>query len=302
MEGATVHEARALCLPFVQVHELRDGAAGSDRCWQLLVSHAGGPTETASARRLLVVLDGNLNAVPAALMQHTRVERGLPPSPPCTVVGVGYPGVRFHDREQRARDFLPALPPGLDGAAWQSGQADAFSAFLDTRLLPWLEAQQGCRYAEVGLFGHSFGGLFSLYKLLNAPGRFSAFFSISPSLWWADGWLLAQVAQRDDLARRCEGRRLYLGIGADEKAMPGDDAQRSALHQERDLQGRFARLVALLRSQGVCAQAETFAGEDHGSVVYPAMARAVRWLTGPSPPPGQTGHDHDKNIDRTTPQ
>jgi predicted alpha/beta superfamily hydrolase len=213
-------------------------------------------------------------------MQQTRMERGLGCEPPCTVVGVGYPDVAFYDRTRRARDFLPTLPEGLDPSVCPSGQADAFSAFLDGQLLPWLEAQHAAAFTEVGLYGHSYGGLFALQKLMRAPGRFDAFFSISPSLWWANGWLLNQMGAA---AERCAGHSLFLGIGSDERALPGDGAQRQAMHRERDVLGNFAGLVAHLHGQDARFQAETFAGEDHGSVVYPSIARAVRWLMQPAP-------------------
>lgn len=283
-----IGEPTGLSLPFVQVHELKDPATGESR--QLFISRVK-PTAGA-AGRLLVLLDGNLSAVPAALMQHTRMERGLGDPPPCTVVGVGYPDVQFYDRARRARDYLPPMPMGLAPSAWQGGRADTFAHFLDASLLPWLEARQGAAFSEVGLFGHSYGGLFALYKLLLQLGRFDAFFSISPSLWWADGWLLDQLP---GAVGRCAGRTLFLGIGADERAMPGDDAQRQALHQERDLQARFARLVAELQAQHLSFTAETFAGEDHGSVLYPAISRAVRWLMRPAPGDHHDKHQH-KNI------
>lgn len=282
-------EVRHLDLPFIQVHELQDADSGERR--QLLLSQAGSADGQAGCR-LLVLLDGNLSAVPAALMLHTRMERGVGHLPTCTVVGVGYPGVRFYDGKRRALDYLPTLPPGQDSAVNPSGQAEAFSRFLDTQLLPWLEAQQGAPYAEIGLFGHSYGGLFALYKLLHQPGRINTYFSISPSLWWADGWLLDQLAVARE---RCAGRTVFLGIGDDERAMPGDDEQRMALHAERDLQGRFARLVTELQRRAgadVRIQAETFAGEDHGSVLYPALARAVRWLLRDHAIPSATDRIH----------
>ena len=281
-------ETTGLNLPFVQVHEFLDPTTGEYR--ELFISDA--KPSTGAAARLLVLLDGNLSAVPAALMQHTRMERGLGNPPPCTVVGVGYPGVQFYDRARRSRDYLPPLPIGLDTSAWQGGRADAFAHFLDASLLPWLEARQGTAFSEVALFGHSYAGLFALYKLLHLPGRFDAFFSISPSLWWANGWLLDQLP---GAAGRCAGRTLYLGIGADERAMPEDDAQRQALHQERDLQARFARLVAELQARHQCFTAETFAGEDHGSVLYPAVSRAVRWLMRPA-----LGKHHDTDQHQNT--
>lgn len=278
-------EVGTLSLPFVQVHELR--AASGDESWQLSISRAE-PTGETACHRLLVLLDGNLSTVPAALMQHTRMERGVGDLPACSVVGVGYPDTRFYDLDRRSRDYLPPLPSGLNPSGRQGCGADAFARMLDEQLLPWLEAQQGRNFTEVGLFGHSYGGLFALYKLLRCPGRFDAFFSVSPSLWWADGWVLGQLS---GAAERCAGRTLYLGIGADERAMPGDDAQRVALHNERDLQGQFARLVAELNRQRVGFTAETFAGEDHGSMIYPAISRAVRWLMRPAHDPYQNKHN-----------
>lgn len=275
--NAVAPQGRGLELPFVQLHDWP--ATASDERWQLAISRSAPAGATPPAgHRLLLVLDGNLGAIPAALMQHTRAERGVGDLPASTVVGVGYPDVRFYDAGRRAHDYLPPLPPG-HGADTPGGRADAFAALLDEHLLPWLEAQQGVPFTEVGLFGHSYGGLFALYKLLYRTGRINAFFSISPSLWWADGWLLDQL---HDAASRCQDRKLYLGIGAYERAMPGDDAQRMALHAERDLQGRYARLVAALQAQRVDFTAETFAGEDHGSVLYPALTRAVRWLMRPA--------------------
>jgi hypothetical protein len=68
-----------------------------------------------------------------------------------------------------------------------------------------------------------------------------------------------------------------------------------ALHAERDLQGRFARLVTELQRRAgadVRIQAETFACEDHGSVLYPALARAVRWLLRDHAIPSATDRIH----------
>jgi predicted alpha/beta superfamily hydrolase len=285
----------SLQLPYVQVQDLRDQASGALR--RLYISHAGHPAD-GPAQRLLIVLDGNLSALPAALMLQAHADRsariacGLPP---CMVVGVGYPGVHFHDHARRARDFLPALPPGRDAQAqaWDSGAADAFADFLDGQLLPWLEAHQGSTLSDIGLYGHSYGGLFTLYKLLRQPGRFHAFFSISPSLWWAEGWLLTQLTEA---GARCRGRTVYLGIGADERALPGDDAQRVAQHAHRDVQGRFAQLATELQSRTGAEtrlQIETLAGEDHGSVIYPTLTRAVRWLTLAPPCAQNTTPDTD---------
>lgn len=285
---AQAQEGQALILPFIKQYDWQDHTSG--KRWLLSISRVGAQVQT-SGHRLLVLLDGNLNAVPAALMQHTRMERGVGDLSACTVVGLGYPDTRFYDMERRKNDYLPPLPQESNSSNWQGGHADTFARLLDERLLPWLEEKQDAAFSEVGLLGHSYGGLFTLYKLLHQPGRFHAFFSISPSLWWADGWLLDQLS---GLSEHCVARTLYLGIGADERAMPGDDAQRMAMHQERDLQGRFARLLRELNKQRISFTAETLAGEDHGSVVFPAISRAMRWLMRPA-------HGHTQNKHSTPP-
>lgn len=277
-------DAPALSLPFVRLHTLQ-GTAPAD-VWSLAISRTGAETdadpEPRAAHRLLLVLDGNVAVAPAALMQQSLAARGVGVAPRSTLVGVGYPGVHLHHPQRRARDLLPPWPvdtPRPPGDCENlGGEADRFARFLDEQLLPWLVAQQRTDFTEVGLFGHSFGGLFALYKLLHRPGRMQAFFAVSPSLWWADGWLLRQL---DGAEAHCAGCTLSLGLGGDERALPGDDETRQALHRARDMQGRFAQLVAGLRRRQVALQAEVFAGEDHGSVLYPALTRAVRWLMQP---------------------
>ncbi|MDT7839051.1 alpha/beta hydrolase [Aquabacterium sp. OR-4] len=289
----------ALSLPFVRQHTLRD--TQSDQAWCLAIAKTAAAEArcgdaTGAAHRLLLVLDGNLAVAPAALMQQSLAERARGLAPRSTLVGVGYPGVALRHAQRRAQDFLPPWPAGLarpaDAGDFAEGQADRFARFLDAQLLPWLATHERTQFTEVGLFGHSFGGLFALHKLLHRPGPMQAFFAVSPSLWWADGWLQRQPG---GTAAQGAGRSLWLGIGSDERALPGDDAARQALHRRRDMQGRFAQLVAQLQHGPVALQAEVLAGEDHGSVLYPALTRAVRWLMQPVPQP-DARHSHPSHT------
>ncbi len=266
---------QALGLPHVWVENHRDAVSGEWR--QLFLTRACVPQE-APAERLLVLLDGNVTAPPAAQMALLRLARAAAePVSSCWVVGVGYPGVDFYDLARRAQDFLPERPAGCAPALGETGQALAFARFLDEQLLPELETRNGQRFAEVALYGHSYGGLFALCKLLFCPGRFDAFFAISPSLWWADGWVLEQLHHARSNA---VGKTLFLGIGRDERVKGSDSPKRMALHAQRDLQARFSRLAVSLEGlmgPSTRLQTEIFPNEDHGSVVYPSLTRAVRW-------------------------
>lgn len=275
MIDARLSPGPALRLPWVRVEDHRDAVSGELR--KLFHCHAGLPGD-APAERLLVLLDGNVALPPAAQMALLRLERAaVEPVSSCRIVGVGYPDVDFYDLARRSKDYLPELPPGGHPSLCESGKAKAFSRFLDEQLVPEMEARNGRRFNEVALYGHSYGGLFALYKLLFGPGRFDAFFAISPSLWWADGWVLQHLSAARQSAA---GKTVFLGIGREERAHSTDSPERVALHAQRDLQARFAQLAVSLGgliSPAAQLRTEIFANEDHGSVVYPSLARAVRW-------------------------
>ena len=93
--------------------------------------------------------------------------------PPMIVVGVPTP--------DRNRDFVPRV----DAQFPDSGGADKFLPFL----LEELQSTIDGRYRSAGidiLFGHSFGGVLSLYTLFKAPDAFEAYIAVGTSTWVAD--------------------------------------------------------------------------------------------------------------------
>src|SRR5580692_6186874 len=108
--------------------------------------------------------------------------------PPMIVVGI--------INTDRARDMTPTKPAsGFGGAPWigSAGGADKFLAFIADELLPTIDHNYRTRPYRV-LIGHSFGGLFAVYALLNRPEVFKGYLAISPSLWW-DDQILVRTAQ-----------------------------------------------------------------------------------------------------------
>jgi len=71
----------------------------------------------------------------------------------------------------RFRDFSPS----------PSGDAARFSSFLKNELIPYMN--KNYRTESYNIFmGHSMGGLFVIYTLLNEPQLFNAYFAMSPAL------------------------------------------------------------------------------------------------------------------------
>ncbi len=87
-------------------------------------------------------------------------------------------GIVNKDRE---RDFLPTkseeYPTG--------GGADKFLNFIDSELTHYIDSIYPTEPYRC-LIGHSAGGLFAIYTLINRPKLFNSFICIDPSMWYDD--------------------------------------------------------------------------------------------------------------------
>lgn len=124
--------------------------------------------------------------------------------PGLAVIGIGYDTERQFARELRTLDFTAPDFTAPDGRGdglrpdpVHEGRMAGGAAIFHDRLTGPLRAA-----AEAGLpvdperrtlWGHSFGGLFTLYALLARPSGFARYAAISPSIWW-DEALIRRIA------------------------------------------------------------------------------------------------------------
>ena len=119
----------------------------------------------------------------------------------------------------RYYDYTPSSDPKTDTAiagfmktaVVPSGGAAAFLQTLEKQILPWVE-QHYKTNADKGLYGHSLGGLFAAYCLLQKPGLFQKYSINSPSLWWRQGEMAKQFASAAT-ADSTINARLFLSAG-----------------------------------------------------------------------------------------
>jgi predicted alpha/beta superfamily hydrolase len=98
-------------------------------------------------------------------------------------------GVQNVDRD---RDYTPTHVPEYEGMEFPtSGSADKFLEFLRRELIPFIDGTYRTVDHRV-LGGWSFGGLFTVYSLLESPALFNAYLGISPSVWWEHERLLGE--------------------------------------------------------------------------------------------------------------
>ena len=176
---------------------------------------------------VLFLLDGN--AAEQDLTQTGAL--ATPEGRAVAIVTIGYDTDQRFEVTARAYDYTPALVPGtpehdpLD-ATRRSGGADGFLAFIQTTLLPAVERQIPVDRRRLGLWGHSYGGLFVLHALQHTD-TFHCHIAASPSLWWRDGYLFKR---RDDFRERLAGRRFGLLVTrgtAETTRRPSDDEPRA---------------------------------------------------------------------------
>ncbi len=91
----------------------------------------------------------------------------------------------------RNRDFLPSHNEGVP----TSGGADKFLEFIKSELMPFMDENYPVKGEDI-LLGHSFGGVFTMYALLEEPKLFDAYLAGDPSFWWDDGYMVDLAAEK----------------------------------------------------------------------------------------------------------
>lgn len=157
----------------------------------------------------VVQLDANLPFLDeylATMQQAVALERATT-TEPVIVVGIGYPNPADAERK-RLRDFGLPMESEAFRAQWEAQVpvtgAPQFYEFIRDELMPELNRRHRLNGpARTALFGHSMGGLFSVYAASRhdeAP-LFSAYVAASPSLFWDDGQMVARFEALPEFSR-----------------------------------------------------------------------------------------------------
>lgn len=171
-----------------------------------------------------------------------------------TLVGIGYGNAYLMD-SLRIRDYTFPKAPEKDSLP-NTGGGKAFLDFIKTELMPYLREHYAVDTGNNTLMGHSFGGYFVLYALLNDRDHtFSRYVAASPSLHYADGYMLKTLPAMDHIT----GKKLLITFG--EQEVPGAD----------DLD----RLTEALHKKGANAGYKIYPALEHMETVIPTLEDAI---------------------------
>lgn len=124
----------------------------------------------------LYVLDGDWNArIVTDVVSFMRQVGFMPP-----VIVVSVPN-HFDDDGTNSRDH--DLTPTLSPDQARSGGAKEFLAFLKSELIPYIESHYPANGVR-SIHGHSYGGLFLFYVLMNDPALFGGYVVLDPAMGW----------------------------------------------------------------------------------------------------------------------
>ena len=161
--------APAVTLAHTEQRTLTSTAIGQR--YDLLVSLPEDYATSARAYPVLYVLDGWHFPLMAFLQDNNVYSKRMPP---VIIVNIsqGEDAVKW-----RVRDFNPTRIEGENG----SGGGPAFLAFLEGDMIPFVERTYRTIPTDRAILGHSLGGLFALYAMVQRPTLFQRIVAASPA-------------------------------------------------------------------------------------------------------------------------
>lgn len=158
------------------------------------------------------LLDANFHfpTLASAIKQYEK--GGL--LPPMILVGIGYKSFKLMD-SLRVRDYL--FPAALASDEMNAiGGGKNFDKFIKNELIPSIDSTYRTNKTNRSLLGHSFGGYFSLFSLLNQTetknSTFKNFTSASPSLWYNNFYMNRLVNKLQEKPYK-DTLNIYLTVG-----------------------------------------------------------------------------------------
>jgi predicted alpha/beta superfamily hydrolase len=231
---------------------------------------------------VLYVLDGNAAFPSIALMARTVARRSKVTGQHApVVVGIGYASGEDYDSAARARDYT--LPAGGKAAKGEGG-ADLFLDFIEQQLKPLIQATAPVDAQRQALFGHSYGGLLTLHALFTRPAAFQTYIAASPSIWYADRYILSEAAGL--AAARQHEIKVLLTVGElEQQAAPptAKATDRAAILAQKRMVDEARDLAAQLESHKLAYSLEKvrfieLPRENHGSALFPALSRGLEFF------------------------
>ncbi len=252
---------------------------------------------------VIYMVDGN---AAMGLINESELEALDILSPP-VLVAVGYDTAARVDTLSRAYDYTPPIiqdgkpiAPVVRGRP--GGGAEIFANLIEQQIKPRVEAMASIDRQRQTLWGHSFGGLFTLYTLQAHPDYYQRYAAGDASLWYHDGELVSDLIAMP--AGHLQGRTLRLMSGGGRTATrtetaPGTPATAAAQATQPAassaprlpdttrglprLPDAMERVVAAIGKAGAQVSYRQFPGLSHGEMMRASLIPGLMLAARPQP-------------------
>ncbi|MVW72002.1 alpha/beta hydrolase [Bordetella sp. 15P40C-2] len=229
---------------------------------------------------VLYMLDGN--AAMATLQDDDLAKLANSGHPP-VLVAIGYDVPTRNDVVSRAFDYTPPTYENgqrvhqEDDRGRAGGGADIFLDYIQSVIQPLVKSRTAVNSRKEMLWGHSYGGLFTLHTLFTRPAAFARYVAGDPSAWWNDGVLVREWQAFD--AKQAAGKAVAVFVGTKPRDpnrpmpnLPRAKPGQAPIENPRAIIGDMAES---LRQGGANVTYETFPQYGHGEMIRVSLERAL---------------------------
>ncbi|MDO5046185.1 alpha/beta hydrolase [Campylobacter sp.] len=209
-------------------------------------------------KNVLFMLDANAQ-FPMLLNLFAKDEKLL-------VIGIGHDTNLAYDKKRRTKDYTPKANKEEFS---QGGGAEEFYEFIKDRVVPFADKKFNIKNSQKSLYGHSFGGLFTLFSMLKNDDIFDSFFIASPSLWWGDSMILKEAVEKDKFKERLKAKFVFVSVGELEKRKGKTD--RPNILKAKDL-------ALYLNNSGINSEFKIYKNQTHAGVIPLNLADILKRL------------------------
>lgn len=157
----------------------------------------------------------------------------------------------------------------------ENGEADNFSNFIETELIPYVENKYPVTNFRT-LLGHSYGGLFTVYSLIHHPQLFSNYVAIDPSLDW-DNQKLLKESQKILSSKNYQSKSLFMSLNGQLNMQDPNITVDNVMKDSSDftLFSRsnisFSDVVKQNSKNGLHYDWKFYPKDIHGTIVFPSI-------------------------------
>lgn len=185
--------------------------------------------------------------------------------------------VGISNSKNRIRDLTTSTVTTNYGMPFneKNGEADNFIKFIENELIPFIENKYPVTDFRT-LIGHSYGGLFTIYTLINHPHLFANYLTIDPSLDW-DNQELLKKAQGVLATHKYGNKYLFMSLSG-QLHMQNSMTTLNNIMQDTTEFTLFARsniafsnLVRQNAKNGLAFDWKFYPRDLHGTIPFPSI-------------------------------